>query len=178
MSRWFDMLAASSALPPVQNVQIVQNATTPPTFERFEHSEHIPANCESGDFEERAAIAQFDAGIPVAWVEGYAHLQTMPRPGDMPQPRWEQIINDAGLFLDRWAGEALALGWTGLHLFGVHPAKPYRAIYYAGLVSLLNGRPVIAITANTATIDCGQGIHQTYSRCPPKPGQVTLWELH
>ena len=175
MGRMVDRLRKAGELHNVQNVQIVQKPDLPLPSEHFERIEQVFTLNNEED--EREAVAEFDACIPPAWIKGWAILQTMPRPADMPQQRWEQIINDTGHFLDSKGVEALALGWTDLDLFGVHPKGPYKAIYYAGLVSLLNGRPVITITADTATVDCGKGVRQTYSRCPAKPGQIPLWEL-
>jgi hypothetical protein len=61
-------------------------------------------------FDERAAIAEFEGGIPRAWGEGFARLQTMARPARMRPDRWQEMIDDAGRFLDRWAVKAAALG--------------------------------------------------------------------
>ena len=175
MGRMIDRLRKSGEPHSVQNVQIVQKVNLPLPSE---HSERIEQVCAINDeINERASIVRWEGSVPREWAYGYARMQTMPPPLDMPALRWQQMINDTGLFLDRWAMEVLAVGWTSLDLFGVHPKAPYRAIFYAGLVSLLNGRPVIAITADTAIIDCGKGVHHTYQRCQPKPGQIPLWEL-
>ena len=74
--------------------------------------------------------------------------------------RWQQAVEDGGRFLASWGNQAHAFGWTARELFGLHtpPARP--AASYSrlsrydeiGLVWLLRGRPVIALTATTAAI--------------------------
>ena len=39
----------------------------------------------------------------------------------MTQRRWQQVLDDAGRFLDRWGNQAHELGWNAADLFGVHP---------------------------------------------------------
>ena len=36
------------------------------------------------DFEERAAIIEYEAGVPRPWAEGFAHMLIMPRPEAVP----------------------------------------------------------------------------------------------
>lgn len=127
-------------------------------------------------FDERAAIIEAD-GVDRAWAEGFATLCTMPRPSAYSQSRWDQILNDGGLFLDRWKGTVLALGWLSVDVFGVCPDAPVWRLDQMGLVPLLEGRRVIDITADTARIDCGQGVIHTYRRLPRDMRGVCLWEL-
>lgn len=74
--------------------------------------------------------------------------------------RWQQAIQDAATFLAKWGDQAHALGWTARDLFGLHqsPARP-RANYSrlsrydaTGLIWLLQGRVVVALTATEAAI--------------------------
>jgi hypothetical protein len=73
---------------------------------------------------------------------------------------WRQAIRDADCFLSTWGGQARAFGWTGRELFGLHtvperPATNYRRLSrydQTGLVWLLHGRPVVALTETTAAI--------------------------
>ena len=55
------------------------------------------------DFEERAALVKYGAAVPREWAEGYATLFCMERPEGIAQKRWQQILDDGGYFLDRWA---------------------------------------------------------------------------
>jgi hypothetical protein len=86
--------------------------------------------------------------------------------------RWQQCIRDAERFLAAWGDKAFALGWSADDLFGLHspPAKP-RPVYSrltrydaTGLCWLLEGRRVIALSADTAAIECGNGNVVTYRK--------------
>jgi hypothetical protein len=75
-------------------------------------------------------------------------------------PRWQQAIRDADSFFLKWGQQAQALGWTARELFGLHsvperPAPTYcRLLRYdaTGLIWLLQGRPVVALTETEAAI--------------------------
>src|SRR5262249_54152831 len=81
-------------------------------------------------------------------------------PDFVPIDRWQQAVEDAHRFLARWGERASLLGWTARDLFGLHqaPARPHpsysRLSRYdcTGLVWLLGGRPVVAMTEATAAI--------------------------
>jgi ABC transporter substrate binding protein len=74
--------------------------------------------------------------------------------------RWQQAVEDGRRFLARWGKQAEALGWTARDLFGLQtpPAKPHpsysRLSRYdeTGLIWLLQGREVAALTETTASI--------------------------
>jgi hypothetical protein len=85
---------------------------------------------------------------------------------------WQMALADADGFLATWGEQASALGWTVSDLFGLAPIPQgptpnwRRLSRYdlAGLVWLLRGRPVIALSAKTAAIQCsGFGV-TTYRR--------------
>ena len=94
-------------------------------------------------------VAAFEAGCPDL----------------VPAERWRQAVEDGHAFLARWADQAEALGWSPRDLFGLHkpPAKPHpsygRLSRYdeTGLVWLLQGREVVALTAATASIKGATG---------------------
>jgi hypothetical protein len=73
---------------------------------------------------------------------------------------WRQAVRDAESFLSTWGDHADALGWTARELFGLHavpahPARTYRRLARydeTGLIWLLQGRPVIALTETMAAI--------------------------
>jgi hypothetical protein len=93
-------------------------------------------------------------------------------PDDVPPERWQQCLIDAQRFLAAWGDKALALGWTNRDLFGLHrpPAKPHPAYsrlsrYDAiGLLWLLQGRRVIALTDITAAIQSTSSAVLTYRK--------------
>ena len=128
------------------------------------------------DLEERAALVEYGAGVPREWADGFARLDCSKPPPGYPLPRWHQIINDGGLFLDRWAHQAAGLGWTALDVFGVNPAAPLVRYDGMGLVPLIQGCRVISIAADSAQIKTSSGNTQTYSR-RPRPDAVALWQL-
>ena len=130
-------------------------------------------------FEERAAIVEYDGGAPREWAEGFARLNPNQPPADVPPHRWLRFIDDCGHFLDGgWAARATALGWGPLDLFGCNRERPIARLEHAGLLWLLNGRKLVALTANAAVIETPSGSRQTYRRSPVGIGSVALaWEL-
>jgi len=98
-------------------------------------------------------------------------------PSGFPAPWWRGLIGDAELFLTAWGSQAADLGWTTLDLFGVHPKAPAARYSCMGLLLLLRGGRVVALTASTAVIEQLSGARLTYTRRPPEAGGVPLWEL-
>jgi hypothetical protein len=92
-------------------------------------------------------------------------------PDLMPVDRWHQAVADGKTFLSRWGDQAQALGWTAKDLFGLltmpEHAKPIfnRLSRYdeTGLIWLLDGRRVVALTEGTAAIQ------------NPASGSVTMY---
>ena len=86
--------------------------------------------------------------------------------------RWQQAIADGRTFLARWGDQARALGWTARDLFGLlavpEHAKPSfnRLSRYdeSGLVWLLHGRQVVALTEATASIKGTTGTITIYRK--------------
>lgn len=196
MNRWHRRLAElrdevrgpPCALPPdVQNVQNVQNPA-PASF--FEHSEQFEQQPESAAApaeapppwsdleEERAAIVEYEAGIPRAWAEGFARLHPDRPPADVPAKRWQQFVDDCGRFLnDGFAKTAAALGWGPFDLFGADRDRPFARIGQAGLLWLLGGDRLIALSESTAIIETRCGKRHTYHRKPAAPDRVLAWKL-
>jgi hypothetical protein len=136
------------------------------------------AAASSGEAEEeRAAIIEPDGGILRAWAEGFARLDPDRPRADVPLRRWQRFVDDVGIFLDRWAAYAAALGWGPYDLFGCDCDRPFARIDQAGLLWLLCGDKLVALTENTATIERRTGAHQTYRRRPAELGRVLAWEL-
>ena len=128
--------------------------------------------------EERAAIIEHDGGALREWAEGLARLDCARPPGDVPERRWRQFINDSAAFLDGgWPAKAQALGWSTADLFGADRHKPWAGFDRQGLLWLLNGRRLVALTADSATIETVSGSRLTYRRVPRNEGQVLAWEL-
>jgi hypothetical protein len=175
----------------VQNVQNVQNPAVRPTFE---HSEQIEqptvgmgplarsveravANWSNGD-ENGAANVEYDGEVPRDWAEGFARLDPDRPPADVPLARWRCFIGDIGHFLDGgFATTAAALGWGSYDLFGADRDRPFARIDQAGLLWLLNGDRLIALSENTATIETRTCASQTFRRRPQQHGRSLAWEL-
>jgi len=93
-------------------------------------------------------------------------------PDLVPVNRWQLAVDDARAFLERWGDQAEALGWTARDLFGLHqPPTPPHPTYSqlsrydeTGLIWLLQGRPVVALTETTAAIQNPTGAITTYRR--------------
>ncbi len=134
---------------------------------------------DTGDYDERAAIIEYGSAVPREWAEGFARLCTMPRHPDFTETAWQQLIDDAGRFLDHWAIQVAAMGWTTQEVFGVHPGKPDARIDLKGLVPCIGGKEVIAVSADSATIQTLSGAHQRVFRRSDiqSSGRVPVWEI-
>jgi len=102
----------------------------------------------------------------------FAHLQLEP-PVLVDIARWRQCVTDGKRFLAKWGEQAEALGWDARSLFGLHtpPEQPHPSYWnrlgrydQTGLIWLLQGRPVVALTADTAAIENSTGSITTYRR--------------
>ena len=128
--------------------------------------------------EERAAIVEYEAGIPSAWAEGFAQLDPDRPPGDVPLKRWQRFVDDVGQFLDSpFCAVAAALNWGPFDLFGCDRERPFARVDRAGLLWLLVGNRLLALSENAAAIETKTGTRQTYRRKPSEPGRALAWNL-
>ena len=94
------------------------------------------------------------------------------RPNLVDYADWKQEIDSGRRFLAKWGEQAESLGWTSRDLFGLAPVpdKPganfQRLSRYdlTGLIWLLRGDPVVALTETTAAIRHATGNITTYRR--------------
>jgi hypothetical protein len=125
--------------------------------------EHDLAPDSSGstdDRNERAPHDEYGAGVPRAWAEGFARLDPNCPPLD-----------------DGWAGKAAAFGWGPLDLCGCSREHPFPRIDHAGLLWLLNGDRLLALSEITATIETRVGARWMVRRCSDRPDHLVLpWE--
>jgi hypothetical protein len=113
---------------------------------------------EPSGFGCKVTIVEIPA-IGLRYRRTFAHLQVKP-PAHVPEDRWRQCVEDGRTFLHQWGRQAESLGWRSADLFGLHtpPANPhpcYRRLSrydQTGLLWVLQGRDVIALTEATATI--------------------------
>ena len=93
-------------------------------------------------------------------------------PDHVEVERWRQAVADAESFHTIWGKQAGSLGWAARDLFGLHmpPARPHPSYHRlsrydeTGLIWLLQGRPVVALTAATAAIENPTGAITVYRR--------------
>jgi hypothetical protein len=175
----------------VQNVQSVQKQRTAPPFGHFEQIEQpgtarvLTPSATDPTFErwgevqeQRAAIVECHGKIPRVWAEGFARLNPDRSVADVPLHRWQRFVDDVGLFLDSpFCAVAGGLGWGPYDLFGCDRDRPFARIDQAGLLWLLNGDKLIALSENAAGIETRSGERHTYRRKPNEPGRVLAWEL-
>jgi hypothetical protein len=116
-----------------------------------------------------------------AWTSGIARLRDLTPPRSYPARAWQQLITDADRFLNDWAAQAAALSWPGWELFGCHRRAPWGRIDGMGLVLLLHGDPLAALTATEAVIRRASGAHQTWRRRQHDPltaaERCLAWDL-
>ena len=115
------------------------------------------------------------------WQLGVERLSLMPTPQHYPELAWKQFITDAERFLERWGVQSARLGWRSWEVFGCCRPAPWARIQGMGLVLLLRGHAIAALTATEAVTRTSTGAHQTYRRkCtdPLHPAERCLaWEL-
>ena len=98
-------------------------------------------------------------------------------PDLVPVDRWQLAVQDGRRFLAHWGAQAEGFGWTARDLFGLHkpPEKPHpsysRLSRYdeTGLIWLLEGRRVVALTEGTAAIQKPGAASVTMCRRHNKP---------
>jgi hypothetical protein len=137
---------------------------------------------DRGAVEERAAILEYEAGLPRAWAEGAARLLAGLRPPKGYAPwRWAQVCDDtAELIRAGWAAEAAAAGWDAREAFGAMPGYPEARIDAQGLAWLIRGCRVVALEATGADIETADGgrlrFHRRTGEHHPTPS-TALWAL-
>jgi hypothetical protein len=93
-------------------------------------------------------------------------------PDYIDHPSWQAAVEDGRRFLAKWSERAEALGWATRDLFGLHkssetPDQSYRRLSRydeTGLIWLLHGREVTALTADTAAIRGPSGSITVYRK--------------
>jgi hypothetical protein len=81
-------------------------------------------------------------------------------PDLVEEHRWRRAVADAIAFVQQWAEQAAAFGWTPRDLFGLaevpdRPGPNYQRLSrydQMGLIWILQGRRVVALTKDTAVI--------------------------
>ncbi len=126
----------------------------------------------------RVVLLHCPPGVPEAWVQGVADLLAMARPASCPAERWQTLREDAYHFLQDHAARAHELGWSAFDLFGVHRERPWVRFDCIGLVPLLNGARVTALSDIEAAIEKPSGARLTFRRRADVPNEACLiWDI-
>jgi hypothetical protein len=103
-------------------------------------------------------------------------------PDHIEYDRWQRAIRDADSFFATWGAQAQELGWTAADLFGLHPTPARPAAEFSrlsrrdtlGLIWLLDGRPVIALTDQEAAIRGAGGVLVYRKQRRPNVGPLAV----
>ena len=126
----------------------------------------------------RVVLLHCPPGVPEAWVQGVADLLALSCPALCPAERWQTLREEAYTFLRDHAARAHELGWSVLDLFGVHPVKPWVRFDSMGLVPLLGGGRVTALSEAEAVIEKQSGARMTFRKRGQVPDEACLlWNL-
>jgi hypothetical protein len=166
MSRWL-----AAALAQVASAEMAERVPLVPIVPKSQDGAGFGTIGTIGTAE-RAAGAPTE-GLPFG-IE-LATLRAANPTGD--DRRWRQACSDASRFLRNWGEEARALGWTADDLFGLHPIAPLARYDAMGLVWLLCGQPVAAITEAEALLQNGLRFRRAGKLTPhSNPNDLTqLW---
>ncbi len=145
-------LAAQPAENEISNTEVCAATTGPDEQDKNQIQSPTPAKA--------AKVAKVQPPASASPYQGI--LDTLERrcPDFVETRRWRQAVEDGRRFLASWGEQANAFGWTARELFSLHtPPKRPAATYSrlsrydeTGLIWLLCGRPVIALTETVAAI--------------------------
>src|SRR5258707_14902739 len=176
MSAALDMLRAFargdvSRSPSDEKNEINERTPAQERVSSFNSFVSLSDTVDVGDFDERSALVEFGAGVPREWAKGFARLDPMRPPSDVPPHRWLAFVEDVGRFLDSgFAEQAAALGWGPYDLFCCARDRPFARIDHEGLLWLLDGGKVVELYRTTAGIETETGARQTFRRRPVPVG--------
>jgi hypothetical protein len=147
--------------------QCHQPAGTVKTEVNQQNNARVPLSHALGD---GTLGQQQNPGTPPGTVAGHPYAGAVAAlrstcPAFVDKEDWQQAITDSDNFLAKWAAHADGLGWSAQNLFGLHsppeqPGPRYRRLSRvdcAGLIWLLRGRAVVALTQASATIGTNSG---------------------
>ena len=115
------------------------------------------------------------------WADGVRRLIASSCPDGESPERWRTLQADAMRFVETWGVQAAKLGWETVDVFGVNVTKSFVRLDAAGLIRLLDGRPVAALTEYQAVIQCRGDSRLAFRRkapgTVPAVEQCLLWQL-
>jgi hypothetical protein len=111
------------------------------------------AQVEDDNSERQTSAAELH-DVPEPFAEAFATIQAAP-PADVPQRRWEMFVEDSRHFLNAWGKQAANLGWSITDLFALDPAKPMERYDRQGLLWMVKGEEVTALSSTEARLSGG-----------------------
>ena len=156
------------AVPPVQKVYQVQE------LPKKEQMQSFYTSYTSYTKENKHGTRRPISG-PEEWRDGFDKQISSPAPKGITSIRWQRFIQDAATFMEDWAEKAHAHGWTAVDVFGLHPLAPAHRPDAAGLVWLLSGHQIAAMSESGAIIRISDNRTQTFHK-RARAG-VPAWEL-
>ena len=138
------------------------------------------ADLDLAAIEERAAIAEFDGGLPRPLAEAFARMEVCPPPLGTPPRRWREAQDSFVMLVATGiASGAIAARWTPQDLCGVSRRPPHDSPSRAGLIfSMRPGDTVTDIRRAGCIIAYGT-VRHIWKRVPlPANASICLpWEL-
>jgi hypothetical protein len=132
---------------------------------------------EVGDARPPRFVTQSLTDIPTDWAAGLQGIAEKPCPITIEPKRWLQLKKDANRFVDQLGGQAAALGWSTLDIFGCHPTHPADRFEAMGLVWMIADAEVVAMGAEIVNLRKASGTLQRAWKCPVAHGRILLWDL-
>ena len=112
-----------------------------------------------------------------SWTAGVDAMQAARVMPNLYHGQWRAVVRDALSFLQNWADDAVAAGWTTLDVFGVNPDPSHGRYDRLGLILMLAGRPIQSLDSETALIGPARQAPTTFRRRLRTGGAVPLWEV-
>jgi hypothetical protein len=132
------------------------------------------------EWQERAALVEYDGGIPRRLAEVFAQLEICPPPPGIEPRRWHGAQEAfAGLLASGVAAKALGLGWDVRELIGVQRARPHDTPNRAGLIFSMKPGDTVPDVRRSGCIIAYGNVRHIWKRTPlPSDGSICLpWEL-
>lgn len=151
MNEWVALFRSLTA----DNVDNVDNVVTEDARSR-DSVNKVNIVSVSKEEEEKATVSLLAASL--------AALERR-RPDHIEAADWQQAVEDGRRFLTRWGEQAAALGWVETDVFSLPPVpknphpmwRRLARVDELGLVWLTHGKPVIALTSDSAAIAASGG---------------------
>ena len=116
--------------------------------------EGVGGDSESDSFGSFGSFVSGTVSVPQDWLDGVSRLRGMPAPKTVPMDSWAAFLESCDAFMaGPWPGKAASMGWDAYDLFGCHALKPVERVDRMGLLWLLSGGRVAALTPESAVIE-------------------------